>query len=113
VLTVRLARVWNLYDPLQVPEGRSIRAEKLGVAMYALLVPFAVGGAVLLRRRRTELWIMLAPVLLVSATALLTYGNQRFRAPAEVSLVVLAAIGAEALRRALAAHSRAPGGPAS
>jgi 4-amino-4-deoxy-L-arabinose transferase-like glycosyltransferase len=113
VLAVRVGRVWNVYDPLQVPEGRSVRVEKLGVAMYALLVPFAVGGAVLLRRRRAELWILLAPVLLVTVTALVTYGNQRFRAPAEVSLVVLAAIGAEALRRAVAARSRAPGGPPS
>ena len=112
VLGVRLGRVWNVYDPLQVPEGRSVRAEKLGVAMYAVLVPFAVAGALLLRHRRTELWLLLAPALLVCVTALVTYGNQRFRAPAEVSLVVLAAIGAGALLRALTARARASGGPA-
>ena len=52
VLTVRLARVWNLYDPLQLPEGRSARAEKLGVLMFFVLVPLAVAGALVLRRRR-------------------------------------------------------------
>ena len=108
VLAVRLARVWNVYDPLQVPEGRSARAEKLGVAMYFLLVALALAGALTLRRRRRELWILLAPVVLVCVTALLTYGNQRFRAPAEITLVVLAAV---ALRRGLALAARAPRAP--
>jgi 4-amino-4-deoxy-L-arabinose transferase-like glycosyltransferase len=100
VLAVRLARVWNVYDPLQTPEGRSERAEKLGVAMYFLLVPLALAGAFLLRRRGRELWILAVPVLLVCATALLTYGNQRFRAPAELTLVVLAAVALDAAWRA-------------
>ena len=99
VLAVRLARVWNAYDLLQVPEGRSLRAHKLGVAAFLVLVPFAIAGAVLLRRRRVALWILLAPALMVSVTALLTYGNQRFRAPAELTVVVLAAVAADALWR--------------
>jgi 4-amino-4-deoxy-L-arabinose transferase-like glycosyltransferase len=99
VLAVRLARVWNLYDPLQVPEGRSARAEKLGVSVYFVLVVLAVTGTVALRRRRVPVWIVLAPVLVVSLTALTTYGNQRFREPAELSLVVLAAVALDALRR--------------
>ena len=61
VLTVRLARVWNLYDPLQLPEGRSARAEKLGVLMFFVLVPLAVAGALVLRRRRVAVWILLTP----------------------------------------------------
>jgi 4-amino-4-deoxy-L-arabinose transferase-like glycosyltransferase len=101
VLAVRLARVWNVYDPLQLPEGRSARAERLGVAMYFPLVALAIVGAVLLRRRRrAELWILAVPVLLVCVTVLLTYGNQRFRAPAELTLVVLAAVTLDAAWRA-------------
>jgi hypothetical protein len=100
VLAVRLARVWNVYDPLQLPEGRSARAEKLGVAMFFLLVPLAAAGALIIRRRPIDLWILLVPVVLVCATALLTYGNQRFRAPAELTLVVLAAIALDAGWRA-------------
>ena len=99
VLAVRLARVWNLYDVFQVPEGRSIRAHKAGVGVFFLLVPFALAGAWLLRRRRVALWIMLAPAIMVSITALTTYGNQRFRAPAEITVVVLAAVAADALWR--------------
>jgi 4-amino-4-deoxy-L-arabinose transferase-like glycosyltransferase len=100
VLAVRLARVWNVYDPLQLPEGRSARAEKLGVAMYFPLVALALAGALILRHRRRELWILAVPVVLVCVTALLTYGNQRFRAPAELTLVVLAAVAIDAVWRA-------------
>jgi 4-amino-4-deoxy-L-arabinose transferase-like glycosyltransferase len=100
VVAVRLARVWNVYDPLQLPEGRSARAEKLGVAMYFPLVALALAGALILRHRRRELWILAVPVVLVCVTALLTYGNQRFRAPAELTLVVLAAVAIDAVWRA-------------
>jgi 4-amino-4-deoxy-L-arabinose transferase-like glycosyltransferase len=92
VLGVRLARVWNLYDPLQTPEGRSERAEKLGVVAYFILAALAIYGGILGFRRRVALWILLTPIVLVSFTALSTYGNQRFREPAELTLVVLAAV---------------------
>jgi hypothetical protein len=80
--------------------------QKLGVLAFFLLVPFAVAGALVLRRRRTPLWIMLVPILVVSATALLTYGNLRFREPAELSVVVLAAVALDALWRRRAAAPR-------
>ena len=99
VLAVRTARVWSLYDPFLVPEGRSERAQKLAVVAFFLLIPFAVAGALVLRRRRVGLWLLLVPIVLVTATALLTYGNVRFREPAELSLVVLAAVQLDALRR--------------
>ena len=110
VLAVRLARVWNAYDVFQVPEGRSVRAHKIGVGVFFLLVPFALAGAYLLRRRRTALWILLAPAIMVSITALTTYGNQRFRAAAEISLVVLAAVAADALWRRRSGGSVEPAG---
>jgi hypothetical protein len=106
VLAARLGRVWSVYRPFQIPEGRSVRVQKLGVLAFFLLVPFAVAGALVLRRRRTPLWIMLVPILVVSATALLTYGNLRFREPAELSVVVLAAVALDALWRRRAAAPR-------
>ena len=92
VLAARLGRVWSVYDPFQVPEGRSPRAQKLGVVMLFILIPLAVFGALVLRRRHIGVWILLAPCVLVSLTALLSYGNPRFRQPAELALVVLAAV---------------------
>jgi len=99
VLAARLGRVWSLYKPFQIPEGRSVRVQKLGVLTFYLLAPFAVAGALVLRRRRMPLWIILMPAVVVSATALLTYGNLRFREPAELSVVVLAAVALDALWR--------------
>ena len=104
VLAARLGRVWSVYDPFQIPEGRSPRVQKLGVLMFFLLVPAAVAGAIALRRRRANVWILLAPLVVVSITALGTYGNVRFREPAELSLVVLAAVGIDALWRRRAAR---------
>ncbi len=99
VLAVRLARVWNLYDPLQTSEGRSPSVEKLGVLALLILAPLAVLGALILRRRRVGIWILLAPFVVVSITALVTYGNQRFREPADIALVILAAVALDTLTR--------------
>jgi 4-amino-4-deoxy-L-arabinose transferase-like glycosyltransferase len=99
VLAVRVARVWAVYDPLQVPEGRSTTVHKLGLAMLLALVPLAILGGLALRRRGVEIWILIAPLVVVSVTALLVYGNQRFREPADVALVVLGAVGLDLLSR--------------
>jgi hypothetical protein len=73
------------------------------VIAFFVLVPFAVAGFLALRRRREVTWILLAPFIIVAVTALTTYGNLRFREPAEVALVVLAAVGVEELLRRRAA----------
>ncbi len=108
VLAARLGRVWSVYDPFQTPEGRSVRLQKLGVAAFFLLVPFAVGGVLVLRRRGMPPWILVAPFVLVCITALVTYGNMRFREPADISLVVLAAIALDALWRRRESQLNAP-----
>ena len=103
MLAARFGRVWSLYDPFQTPEGRSVRVQKLGVVAFFLMLPFAAWGIVALRRRGVGVWVLLAPALLVSVTALATYGNLRFREPVDVALVVLAAVGLDAVWRRRAA----------
>ncbi len=104
VLAARLGRVWSVYKPFAIPEGRSVRVQKAGVVMFFLLVPFAVYGVIVLRRRGVVTWILLAPFIIVAVTALATYGNLRFREPAELCTVVLAAVALdELLRRRVAA----------
>jgi len=99
VLAARLGRVASVYKPFAIPEGRSVRVQKAGVVAFFGLVPFAVAGFVLLRRRREVTWILAAPFIIVAVTALTTYGNLRFREPAEIALVVLAAVSLDELLR--------------
>jgi 4-amino-4-deoxy-L-arabinose transferase-like glycosyltransferase len=120
VAAVRVGRVWEVYRPLQnanyeaTIEGRHRNASRVGLGFYYLLVPLALFGLVLLRRRGRALVVLLAPVLLVTITAAISYGVTRFRIPADVSLVVLAGVGVDGLlenlgrRRSEASASRGP-----
>jgi 4-amino-4-deoxy-L-arabinose transferase-like glycosyltransferase len=97
VVAVRVARVWSLYAPglmanYNVNEGRDVEVSWAGFFAFWILVPFAVGGAVGLRRRRVPITPLLAQFVIVTVTVAAIYGITRFRTPAEVSLVVLAAV---------------------
>jgi 4-amino-4-deoxy-L-arabinose transferase-like glycosyltransferase len=94
VLAVRLLRTWDLYQPrrmVRFAEGRWVRADQAGVVVYYLLLPLAIAGGWFLRRGR-DLPVLLAPVALVVVLSLIGYGIPRFRAPAEITIVVLAAL---------------------
>jgi 4-amino-4-deoxy-L-arabinose transferase-like glycosyltransferase len=99
VAMARLARGWSFYQPWQANPGRSSEVQGVGVAMYFVLLPLAVYGLLLLRRRRVRIWLILVPVVMVSVTMVVIYGFLRFRQPAEISLVVLAAVALERLWR--------------
>jgi 4-amino-4-deoxy-L-arabinose transferase-like glycosyltransferase len=97
VVGVREARVWSLYAPgfmadYNVNEGRDVEVSWAGFFAFWLLVPCAVVGAVQLRRRRVPITPQLSQFVIVAVTAAAIYGLVRFRVPAEVSLVVLAAV---------------------
>jgi hypothetical protein len=92
----RVARTWGLWRPFAVPEGREAWVQRLGAALYFVLIPLAVYGFVLLRRR-VSVWILMAPFVTVTLTALLAYGQIRFRHSAELSLVVLGAVALDRL----------------
>ena len=105
VVAARVGRLWDVFQPLKnthlsTIEGRDINVSRAGLAMYALLVPFALLGFALLRRRRRPLLFpLLAPVAMVTITAITTYGEIRFRAAAEATIVVLAALTVDAVLR--------------
>jgi hypothetical protein len=97
VLLVRVLRTWAVWAPVQQTElesleGRPLGWQRAGTVMYWVLVPLAGVGVVALRRRRVAVWPLLMPAVGVTITALVTYGNQRFRAAAEPGLLVLAAV---------------------
>ncbi len=98
VLLARQGRVWSAYETHQMwwynqGEGRERTLSRIGEYAYKVLVPLAAVGAWSLRRRRRVLWPLLATFVVVAATATLFYGLVRFRVPAEIALVVLAAQG--------------------
>jgi 4-amino-4-deoxy-L-arabinose transferase-like glycosyltransferase len=102
VVLARVGRLLGVYAPRQlvnytVSEGRPKWASYLGLVTFLLFLPLAVLGARRLRRRGQPIWPLLAPAVLVLVAAALVYGTPRFRAPAEPSVVVLAAVGAAAL----------------
>jgi 4-amino-4-deoxy-L-arabinose transferase-like glycosyltransferase len=99
VMAARVARLWDLYAPRQsvefnaVIEGRGWGPSQAGIVAYYLLLPAAVGGGVVLARRRVPLSPLLAMPFIVTVTAAGTFGITRYRAPADAVLVVLAAVG--------------------
>src|SRR6266567_3362302 len=74
--------------------------------MYYAFAAFSVVGVVALRRRRVPLTPLLAVLGAVALTVGFVYGTTRFRAPAEVSLVLLGSVGIDGAIRRIAALVR-------
>ena len=108
VALARVGRTWSLYRPLDMVEfnrgeGREPWVTRLGLVVFYPTLVAAIAGAVVLARRRVYrvLWVLLVPVVTVTIGAALTYGQTRFRAAAEPTLAVLAAVAIVALVRKL------------
>ncbi len=104
VVLARVGRDWGVFQPNDMPfinesEGRPRWLTTLGMWFYYPLVVLAIVGAVLLRRRRVRFWPLLMPPVVVTVGALLSYGQTRFRVPAEPTIVILAAVTVSAMVR--------------
>jgi len=105
VMVARVGRLWELYRPGQNVqfdwqlEGRGERTSQLGLVSYYGLVALAVYGVVSLRRRRVALSPLLGPAIMITVTAAWTFGTTRYRIPADVAIVVAAAVALETLLR--------------
>jgi 4-amino-4-deoxy-L-arabinose transferase-like glycosyltransferase len=103
VVAARIGRTWGVFRPrdmlfYNVGEGREKWVTELGLITYYPLAVLAVaGGWILARRRRGLLWPLLVPAVAVTVAVALTYGQTRFRAAAEPSIVLLAAVALVAL----------------
>jgi hypothetical protein len=101
VVVARIGRTWGLFQPgvtasLDERDGRPSWVGTLGLWFYYPLLVLAISGAILMRNRLDRLWQLLVPVVLVTVVSIVTYGQTRFRVPAEPSIVVLAAIALDA-----------------
>jgi hypothetical protein len=106
ILAVRAAAILGLYHRERqilidgTIEGRGIGVARAGMWVFQILAIVGVAGAVLLRRSRAApVFPLLVPPVTVLVTVLVTYASTRFRAAAEVSVVLLAAIAVEMLLR--------------
>jgi O-antigen ligase len=76
-----------------------------GLVSWYLLAGRAVAGGVALRRRRDmPIYPLVAVASIVLISAALTFGQTRYRAPAEPVVVLLAAVAADAWLRRRAAR---------
>ena len=103
VMVARVARMWDLYGPSEnlqmniAVEARGDRPSRAGLAGYYALLPLAGAGLLSMRRRHLPVWPFAAIALMVSVTAASTFGLTRYRVPADLALVVLGAVGIDAL----------------
>jgi hypothetical protein len=115
VMAARLGRLLDVFRYGQslffnAAEGRRADWAGRGIRVYWAVALLALAGLALLARRRarTELLVLLAPVAMVVAVGLLTYGGTRFRYAAEPSLIVAAALALTTAAPRLARAARRP-----
>jgi len=106
VVAYRIGRAIGVYAPadmvwLNQGEGRAEWGSWVAMVQWYLLAPAAVAGAVVLRRRRVPIWPLASTAIVVLVTVVAFYGIVRFRLPADVAVVVLAAVAVDALVRRL------------
>jgi 4-amino-4-deoxy-L-arabinose transferase-like glycosyltransferase len=68
-------------------------------ATFWLVVPLAVYGGVLLRRARVLQWPLVAPLVIAVLVVTITGGDPRYHTPADLGLVILAAVALDGLAR--------------
>jgi hypothetical protein len=99
VVGVRILRVVGLYQPDRYVrldnfmEGRELGVSRAALYSFYGIAVLAIAGVVVVRRHRTvPVFPLLAPSAVVLVTVVVTYASTRFRAAAEPTLVVLAAV---------------------
>ena len=118
VVAARVGRLWHVYQIDQGlrldgyiegrsggPPGSSLVFVRAALWSYYVLVVLAMVGGVVAFRRRIPLSPLVAQVLLATFTAATTFGVTRYRAGAEIAVVVLAAVAIDRLVTTVRARS--------
>lgn len=98
VVGARLGRTWGFFRPSQqlrfdyMETSRDVPPSWVGLVMYWAMIPTAIAGVVILRRRGLPLSPMWSLALTVTVASITTFGQTRYRTAAEVPLVLLAAV---------------------
>jgi 4-amino-4-deoxy-L-arabinose transferase-like glycosyltransferase len=113
VMGARVGRLWDVYKPSQtlflnsVLEGRTKKASRLALWQYYVLMPPALAGLVVLRRRRVPIMPLIAPAIVVTIAAALTYGVLRYRVTVEPGIVLAAAVSIDVVWTSVSNRRRA------
>jgi hypothetical protein len=102
VVLAREGRLWGVYASGSqlafdvASDGNGVQGFQVaGQYLNWFLIPLTIGGGIVLyRRSRRDFVVVAAPIVAVALSAALTFGSTRYRALAEPSDAVLAAIGA-------------------
>ena len=117
VVAAREGRTWGVFRPLQQSRfeqewgGGPLGVYHAGLVSYWVLVPFAMSGFRRLGGSTTPRFALLSFLVIVVAATAVTFGQFRFRASAEVSIIVLAAVGLDAVWTRLRTAVPAPDAP--
>ena len=105
VVFARLGRTFGFYAPVdqlradERDNHRELAVSAVALALFYVSAILSVYGVIVLRRRRVSLVPVLAPVATVAVATIVTFGQTRFRAAADVSLAILAAVAVDAWLR--------------
>jgi hypothetical protein len=99
VMAARIGRIWNVFRPWQnakldgTIEGRGLAQARVALFFFYAYVAAAIVGLVAMRRRRYPIWPYLVLAAVITFTAAITFGIQRYRIPVDTVLPALAAVG--------------------
>jgi uncharacterized membrane protein len=122
VVLARVGRLWDLYHPFQtasftaptpscsgkpgcrVSTVEDLKAQEAWIWSFYFLIPFAIVGAVVLRRRKKIIYPMVCLAVIVTVVAIIEAGVLRFRAPFEDAFVVMVGVGLYTVSRGAVSH---------
>jgi len=104
VVAARVGRMWEVYDPFQkldwdsFEQGRNpLVLTKVALAQFYVLFVLAIIGLVMLRKRRTIIYPLIGMAIACTLAAMIAFGGTRYRVPAEIAIVIAAAVPLAAL----------------
>jgi 4-amino-4-deoxy-L-arabinose transferase-like glycosyltransferase len=99
LILAREGRTWDWYRPLQNPqldstlETKPINWGYFGLGILYVLEFFSLIGFYVMRRRKIPVTPLIALIINVTISTAITFGQSRYRASAEVALVLMATAG--------------------
>ena len=108
----RHGRTLGAFRPAQTVEfaaswlGSATWAVWAWVTSFWILLPLAAYGSVALRRAQTFQWPLVAPLLVTLLVVTVAYGEPRYHTPADLGIVVLAAVALDRLVRRVRSPAR-------